>query len=212
MVRHDPVRDAAAPYTKPFLAVYDAWVIRLSNRFAWRCDATVMLDRYHQHVGRRHLEVGPGRGWYLAHTTAPLDRVTLMDLNPSPLPSGISRPFSPTTAHCSGRPFSGAMCRRRHCSAEPSAPDIRRLAPSTTLTMTVSGSSVLSRRRSTTSTSPTSERSRCSPLGRLGVESRPPPSVTLGDQGDPPAQRYSAQDGRCAAMLSARRPERSGRR
>nr|WP_280220346.1 class I SAM-dependent methyltransferase [Nocardia neocaledoniensis] len=44
-----------------------------------------MLVRYHQHVGRHHLEVGPGSGWYLAHTTAPLDRVTLMDLNPSPL-------------------------------------------------------------------------------------------------------------------------------
>ncbi|MFF2086137.1 class I SAM-dependent methyltransferase [Nocardia sp. NPDC058176] len=86
MARHDPVREAAAPYTPAFLTVYDAWVIRLSNRFAWQCDATVMLDLYNRHLGHRHLEVGPGSGWYLANSAAgETAQITLMDLNPTPL-------------------------------------------------------------------------------------------------------------------------------
>ncbi|MFD3596352.1 methyltransferase domain-containing protein [Nocardia sp. NPDC058640] len=47
-----------------------------------------MLDLYNQHLGHRHLEVGPGSGWYLANTTAMQPgpaHITLMDLNPTPL-------------------------------------------------------------------------------------------------------------------------------
>ena len=77
---------AAAPYTRPFLAAYDLWVIRLSNRFAWRCDARIMLRMYQEHVGRRHLEVGPGSGWYLANTALPSGtEIVLMDLSSTPL-------------------------------------------------------------------------------------------------------------------------------
>ncbi|MGW5454041.1 class I SAM-dependent methyltransferase [Nocardia sp. NPDC003979] len=87
MFRPDPEHEAAAPYTRAFLTVYDAWVIRLSNRFAWQCDSDVMLELYEQNLGRRHLEIGPGSGWYLANTSAAPDpgHITLMDLNPTPL-------------------------------------------------------------------------------------------------------------------------------
>lgn len=87
MVNDDSAsRVAAAPYTRPFLAIYDLWVIRLSNRFAWRCDAQVMLGLYREHIGRRHLEVGPGSGWYLANARRQVDGdVVLLDLNPVPL-------------------------------------------------------------------------------------------------------------------------------
>ncbi|MGV9638085.1 class I SAM-dependent methyltransferase [Nocardia rhamnosiphila] len=79
-------RDAAAPYTRPFLAAYDLWVIRLSNPFAWQCPSQTMLDLYNQHTGPRHLEIGPGSGWYLAHTDLPPGTsITLMDLNPTPM-------------------------------------------------------------------------------------------------------------------------------
>ncbi|WP_188831158.1 class I SAM-dependent methyltransferase [Nocardia camponoti] len=78
-------RYAVAPYTSPFLAIYDLWVIRLSNSFAWRCAAETMLSLYDEHLGRRHLEVGPGSGWYLANTTAASEQITLMDLNPTPM-------------------------------------------------------------------------------------------------------------------------------
>lgn len=86
MARDDREHRATAPYTRAFLTVYDTWVIRLSNRFAWRCDAEVMLELYHRHLGRRHLEVGPGSGWYLANAEGPDPaQLTLMDLNPTPL-------------------------------------------------------------------------------------------------------------------------------
>ncbi|MFI8976999.1 class I SAM-dependent methyltransferase [Nocardia asteroides] len=86
MARDDREHQATAPYTRAFLTVYDTWVIRLSNRFAWRCDAEVMLELYHRHLGRRHLEVGPGSGWYLAKAAGPgLTQLTLMDLNPTPM-------------------------------------------------------------------------------------------------------------------------------
>lgn len=76
---------AAAPYTRPFLTLYDLWVIRLSNRFAWQCPAEVMLGLYNDNLGRRHLEVGPGSGWYLANTDlSATESITLMDLNPVP--------------------------------------------------------------------------------------------------------------------------------
>lgn len=81
------VRSAVAPYTSAFLMVYDFWVIRLSNSYAWRCAASSLLAMYRQYLGRRHLEVGPGSGWYLVNAEFPVDRpqITLMDLNRTPL-------------------------------------------------------------------------------------------------------------------------------
>ncbi|MBF6137742.1 class I SAM-dependent methyltransferase [Nocardia otitidiscaviarum] len=78
---------AAEPYTPAFLAVYDWWVIRLSDRYAWRCPAEEMLKAYNAHLGHKHLEVGPGSGWFLANTSTitPDSTVTLLDLNPTPL-------------------------------------------------------------------------------------------------------------------------------
>ncbi|WP_459957822.1 class I SAM-dependent methyltransferase [Nocardia sp. IFM 10818] len=85
MVDKDAVR-AVRPYTPVFLAIYDLWVIRLSDRFAWRCPAEVMLAAYDKHFGRRHLEVGPGSGWYLVNARRVAGAVvTLMDLNRVPM-------------------------------------------------------------------------------------------------------------------------------
>lgn len=73
----------AAVYSALVLRFYDAWVLGFSNRWAWgRPTRSVLLPFYRQHVGRRHLEVGVGTGWYLAR--AGLDRkdtLTLFDLN-----------------------------------------------------------------------------------------------------------------------------------
>uniref|UniRef100_UPI003F49697D class I SAM-dependent methyltransferase n=1 Tax=Nocardia suismassiliense TaxID=2077092 RepID=UPI003F49697D len=82
----DQAARAVAPYTRPFLTIYDLWVIRLSNRYGWRCPAGVMLKMYRENLGARHLEIGPGSGWYLANTPVPATAaITLMDLNPAPL-------------------------------------------------------------------------------------------------------------------------------
>ncbi|WP_067721496.1 class I SAM-dependent methyltransferase [Nocardia yamanashiensis] len=86
MAEKDRAQLAAEPYTPVFLAVYDVWVIKLSDRFAWRCPAERMLAPYRKFAGARHLEVGPGSGWYLVNARLPADcTVTLLDLNPIPM-------------------------------------------------------------------------------------------------------------------------------
>ncbi|MFD6463807.1 hypothetical protein ACFWFG_38120, partial [Streptomyces roseolus] len=87
MVGKNAEQVAAEPYTPAFLAVYDWWVIRLSDRYAWRCPAEEMLRAYDEHLGERHLEVGPGSGWFLANTSTitPDSTITLLDLSPGPL-------------------------------------------------------------------------------------------------------------------------------
>lgn len=86
MAEKNAVQVAAQPYTPMFLALYDLWVIALSDRFAWNCPAARMLEPYERFLGARHLEVGPGSGWFLVNAQLPVDcSVTLLDLNPSPI-------------------------------------------------------------------------------------------------------------------------------
>lgn len=75
--------DGAAVYNKAMLAVYDLYVLQLSNSLAWRCPRGRMLENYDQNLGATHLDIGPGTGWYLRNATFPVDSpaVTLMDLN-----------------------------------------------------------------------------------------------------------------------------------
>lgn len=46
------------------LRAYDLFVLGFSNRFAWCCPSSTMLAQYDRHVGRRHLDIGVGTGWY----------------------------------------------------------------------------------------------------------------------------------------------------
>lgn len=86
MAENTAAQVAAKPYTPIFLAIYDLWVIALSDRFAWNCPAERMLEPYEKFLGAQHLEVGPGSGWYLVNTQLPADcSVTLLDLNPTPI-------------------------------------------------------------------------------------------------------------------------------
>ena len=77
----------AAVYNKAMLAVYDVYVLQLSNRFVWRCSRHRLLEHYDANLSGNHLDIGPGTGWYLRNATFPTDRpnVTLMDLNPTPM-------------------------------------------------------------------------------------------------------------------------------
>ena len=72
----------AAVYSPLTLRLYDAWVLGISNRYAWGCPTgEVLLPFFRQHVGRRHLEVGVGTGYYLAKA----------DLNPASLTAARAR-------------------------------------------------------------------------------------------------------------------------
>lgn len=84
----DAARRGAGIYNRPVLSGYDIVVIYLSNSAVWRCSRHQMLEQYDRHLGPNHLDVGPGTGWYLAHTRMAKDsRVTLMDLNSHSLDS-----------------------------------------------------------------------------------------------------------------------------
>lgn len=69
------------------LKLHDWCALGIANRFAWRCStATVLLPFFRRHVGRRHLDVGAGTGFYPASARLPAStRVTLLDLDPDSL-------------------------------------------------------------------------------------------------------------------------------
>jgi hypothetical protein len=62
------VERAHAIYTKGNLAVYDWWVLGLSNAFIWHCPTEKLLDLYRAHITNNHLEVGVGTGYFPAKT------------------------------------------------------------------------------------------------------------------------------------------------
>jgi len=72
-----------AVYTNRTLAIYDFVVLRVSNRFIWKCPTERLLGHYHEHVTDNHLDVGVGTGYFLDRCRFPSDtpRLALMDLN-----------------------------------------------------------------------------------------------------------------------------------
>ncbi|MGV6394807.1 class I SAM-dependent methyltransferase [Pseudomonas caspiana] len=83
----------AAVYSPLTLKLYDAWVLGISNRFAWQCPTREVLQPFFdRQVGRHHLDVGVGTGYYLANANLPdTTQVTLLDLNPSSLQAAKQR-------------------------------------------------------------------------------------------------------------------------
>jgi SAM-dependent methyltransferase len=80
-------------YSPLLLASYDLFVLRFSNRFAWRCPWPRLLEAYDRHVSARHLDIGVGTGFFLDRCRWPVDQpeITLLDLNPSSLAAAARR-------------------------------------------------------------------------------------------------------------------------
>ena len=89
----DDVERGQRIYTPLVLRAYDLFVLGFSNRFAWRCRSRTMLRRYDRYVGKRHLDLGVGTGWYLDRCTWPVARpeITLLDLNENSLAAAARR-------------------------------------------------------------------------------------------------------------------------
>jgi SAM-dependent methyltransferase len=86
MDRDDPSYKGQAGYTRFLLAIYDPWVIGFMTRAVWRCPVPPVVDRYRRHLGRRHLDVGPGTGYFIEKAAPPAGtEVTLLDPNPNVL-------------------------------------------------------------------------------------------------------------------------------
>lgn len=88
---HDLSNDevaGAAVYNPLVLAVYDLFVLRLTNNYGWRSTRHSQLDLYNRHMSANHLDIGPGTGWFLKNASLPATgqaSITLMDLNATPL-------------------------------------------------------------------------------------------------------------------------------
>jgi SAM-dependent methyltransferase len=82
MDRDDPSYKGQAGYTPLLLKIYDPWVLGFMARAVWRCPIPPVVERYHRLMGRRHLDVGPGTGYFL-EKAAPPDgtEITLLDPN-----------------------------------------------------------------------------------------------------------------------------------
>jgi hypothetical protein len=82
-----PVADAAAiakahaVYTPIMLSFYDVVVHGLSNRFAWRCPTSKLVELYSRNLSTEHLEAGVGTGLFLDRAGAAFDRLVLADIN-----------------------------------------------------------------------------------------------------------------------------------
>ena len=83
----DTAAAGAAVYSKPFLSVYDFYVLGVSNTFVWRCPSRLILAFYNEHISGNHLDVGVGTGYFLDKCQFPVPHPTLVlaDLNPNSL-------------------------------------------------------------------------------------------------------------------------------
>lgn len=82
MDRDDPAYRGQRDYTRPLLTLYDPIVLGFAARIVWRCPTTRLVEGYRQHVRDRHLDVGPGTGYFLERSGLPdRSRVTILDPN-----------------------------------------------------------------------------------------------------------------------------------
>jgi SAM-dependent methyltransferase len=82
MDRDDPAYAGQSEYTPFFLRIYDPVILGLFTRMVWRCPTITLVERYRRHVRPRHLDVGPGTGFFLERAGLPDGSpVTILDPN-----------------------------------------------------------------------------------------------------------------------------------
>ena len=82
MDRDDPAYKGQRDYTRMLLNAYDPLVLGPVARFVWRCPTSGLVERYRRHIRDRHLDVGPGTGYFLDRSGLPDgSRVTIVDPN-----------------------------------------------------------------------------------------------------------------------------------
>jgi SAM-dependent methyltransferase len=86
MDRDDPAYRGQRDYNRVLLNAYDPVVLGPVARFVWRCPTSRLLERYRRHIRGRHLDVGPGTGYFLERSGLPDGSpVTILDPNPAVL-------------------------------------------------------------------------------------------------------------------------------
>lgn len=78
----DPAYKGQSEYTPFFLRIYDPVILGFFTRVVWRCPTTLLVERYRRHIRPRHLDVGPGTGYFLERAGLPAGTpVTIVDPN-----------------------------------------------------------------------------------------------------------------------------------
>ena len=86
MERDDPAYRGQSEYTPFFLRMYDPVVLGLFTRFVWKCPTSTLVEHYRRSIRPRHLDVGPGTGYFIERAGLPAGSpVTLLDPNPNVL-------------------------------------------------------------------------------------------------------------------------------
>jgi SAM-dependent methyltransferase len=130
MERSDPSYKGQSGYNPALLAIYDVWVLKFMTRAVWKVPIQPVVARYRQHLGRRHLDVGPGTGYFIEQVAPPVDtEITLLDPNPHVLKHASKRlaPWEPIAVEADvmrplpleGRYDSAALSFVLHCLREP---------------------------------------------------------------------------------------------
>ena len=97
--RHGPGYKGFKDYTSRFLKTYDRRVLGFFGSRIWRMGVEPGLHLYRSHMGNRHLDVGPGTGYFIRNSNPPTDtELTLVDPNPDVLAhcAETLAPWSPT--------------------------------------------------------------------------------------------------------------------
>ena len=82
MDRDDPAYWGQRDYTRPLLTLYDPVVLGAFASVVWRCPTSRLIAGYREHIRDRHLDVGPGTGYFLERSGLPDgSRVTIVDPN-----------------------------------------------------------------------------------------------------------------------------------
>jgi SAM-dependent methyltransferase len=82
MDRDDPAYKGQSEYNTLLLNAYDPLVLGPIARYVWRCPTGGLLERYRKHISARHLDVGPGTGYFLDRSgLADGSQVTIVDPN-----------------------------------------------------------------------------------------------------------------------------------
>lgn len=82
MDKSDPAYPGQREYTPFFLSIYDWFVLKFMTGLVWKSPKLPIVERYSRLVGRRHLDVGPGTGYFLDKADLDPDtEITLLDPN-----------------------------------------------------------------------------------------------------------------------------------
>lgn len=129
MERDDPAYKGQSGYNPVMLAIYDPWVLGFMAPVVLRSPTPAAVERYRRNLRHRHLDVGPGTGYFLAKAAPPDTEITLLDPNPHVLRRTAQRlaAWHPTTVEADvlkplplDRTFdSAALAHVLHCLPGP---------------------------------------------------------------------------------------------